>query len=129
MVEYTRFKEYMKYIRKLDSAANICLSRYKNDDDLYDAITVDYLCEALTDLFEDKHGWLSHYIYSCECDYDNACAKWYDMDNEEHDIDGDKELYMLITGEIEASEYKLEPTYCLTDEGRAFLEEYERNHK
>lgn len=120
MIEYEKFKKYMKALRTTDRAAAQLFKKY-DDDLVLDAINVDIMCDMLSDMAEDKNGWIHHFLFNCDCDYDSDCAYWFGADGSKNQIDGDRDLYDLITGEINATDERIEPTYRLTEKGEEVL--------
>ena len=80
-----------------------------------------YGLEKISDMAEDKNGWIHHFLFNCDCDYDSDCAYWFGADGSKNQIDGDRDLYDLVTGKINATNERIEPTYKLTEKGEEVL--------
>lgn len=122
MIEYEKFKKYIKALRMSNKATSELFQKY-DDDGILDVTSADVICEMLMEMTGDDKRWIEHFLMNCDCDYDDGCAYWFDADGGKHEIDGDRDLYDLATGNIEATDERLEPTYRLSDEYMKYLDE------
>lgn len=122
MIGYEKFKKYIKALRMSNKATSELFQKY-DDDGILDVTSADVICEMLMEMTGDDKRWIEHFLMNCDCDYDDGCAYWFDADGGKHEIDGDRDLYDLVTGKIEATDERLEPTYRLSDEYIKYLNE------
>lgn len=122
MIGYEKFKKYIKALRMSNKATSELFQKY-DDDGILDVTSADVICEMLMEMTGDDKRWIEHFLINCDCDYDDGCAYWFDANGGKHEIDGDRGLYDLVTGKIEATDERLEPTYRLSDEYMKYLDE------
>ena len=95
--EYEKFKKYIKALRISNKATSELFQKY-DDDGILDVTSADVICEMLMEMTGDDKRWIEHFLMNCDCDYDDGCAYWFDADGGKHEIDGDRDLYDLVTG-------------------------------
>lgn len=129
MISYKSFHKLMGFIRKHNKKLNKFLNKISDsmlsdyEDEILDIIDITELVNALEEIMDDTQNWISHYVFECDCDYDDPCSVWFDSEGNKHIIDGDMDLYNLITEVYGASDEKLTPVYCLTEKGKEYLKE------
>lgn len=129
VISYKNFHKLMMFIRKHNKKLNEFLNKISDsmlsdyEDEILNIIDITELVNTLEEIMDDKQNWLSHYVFECDCDYDDPCSVWFDSEGNKHIIDGDMDLYNLITEVYGASDEKLTPVYCLTEKGKEYLKE------
>lgn len=129
MISYKSFHKLMVFIRKHNKKLNKFLNKISDsmlsdyEDEILNIIDITELVNALEEIMDDTQNWISHYVFECDCDYDDPCSVWFDSEGNKHIIDGDMDLYNLITEVYGASDEKLTPVYCLTEKGKEYLKE------
>lgn len=132
VLNYEQFHKFMILIRKQNRETEDLLDELDDSgvdcwDRVLNVCSIDNIVKLMSEIMEDEDEWISHYVYECNCDYDDPCSVWFDSEGNKHIIDGDKNLYDLITGVYISNGEKLSSVYCLTDKGRKYLAECDGN--
>lgn len=121
VLSYDDFHNYMTKIRRQNKELNEFVDDIENVfpggwERVMEVCSIDIAVDLLEEIMGDKNHWISFHIFNCEADYDDVYSVYFDTAGNEHPLDSDRDLYAVITGEVEATSEQLEPKNKFDDE-------------
>lgn len=95
-----KFNEYMTkicmYYNKQEEFVDDVERIFPNSfERIYDTSSLEFTIDMLSEIMDDKHNWISHYVIEGECEG----FSWWDVDEVEHKCGTYDDLWELIQGD------------------------------